>query len=126
MAPLTQLELDTLTTRIAEHLSETKYACSTLTRLTNGTTNFVFRGTLTRPVSSQFPSDDNLQGHPIETVIIKHTANFAALNKDLPIDISRCVPNQPFSWLNAYPGGILLTLASGHRGIYPQPVKRLP
>ncbi|KAI6083685.1 kinase-like domain-containing protein [Hypoxylon rubiginosum] len=91
MAPLTQLELDTLTTRIAEHLSETKYACSTLTRLTNGTTNFVFRGTLTRPVSSQFPSDDNLQGHPIETVIIKHTANFAALNKDLPIDISRCV-----------------------------------
>ncbi|KAI1768626.1 kinase-like domain-containing protein [Hypoxylon sp. FL1150] len=112
--------LDTLTARIvriAGHLSETKYACSALTRLTDGTTNFVFRGTLARPLPPPISSKDNLQGHPIETVIIKHTASFAALNKDLPIDLSRCVLSinpirvieaSILSLLNEFPGTALV------------------
>ncbi|KAI1777165.1 hypothetical protein F4818DRAFT_439526 [Hypoxylon cercidicola] len=91
MAPLSQSGLDELTARIMKQLSETNYACSFLTRLTNGTTNFVFRGILSQPLPPPFSSQDHSQGHPVETVIIKHTASFVALNKDLPINISLCV-----------------------------------
>jgi hypothetical protein len=74
--------------QVYEALLVTRYACSSLARLTNGTTNFVFRGQLARPIVK-----DNERGNPaiVTTVIVKHTAAHAALNSDFPIDASRAV-----------------------------------
>jgi hypothetical protein len=93
MAPLEQSETDEITAQILQQLSKTPYACSSLTRLTNGTTNFVFRGTLTRPLPL-CPRDGLEEGtSTAKTVIVKHSTDFAAVNKDLAINISRCVIN---------------------------------
>lgn len=86
MAPLNQEEKDAIFSKVLQGLSGTPYACSSLTQLTNGTTNFVFRGELVKPIPT-----DNGSGSTATTVIIKHSAEFAALNKDLPIDASRVV-----------------------------------
>jgi hypothetical protein len=91
MAPLEQSEKDELTARILQQLSKTPYACSSLTQLTNGTTNFVFRGTLTQPLRLQNRVEEGTGLMITKTVVLKHYTAFAALNKDLPIDISRCV-----------------------------------
>ncbi|KAI1074466.1 kinase-like domain-containing protein [Whalleya microplaca] len=91
MTPLEQSEKDELTARILHRLSKTPYACHSLTQLTNGTTNFVFRGALTQPLSPplQFQDGINQSTAAASTVIVKHSTDFAALNKDLPIDSSR-------------------------------------
>ncbi|TVY38531.1 hypothetical protein LSUB1_G002891 [Lachnellula subtilissima] len=111
MSPLSQSEKDELIAQISLSLSKTPYACSSLTQLTNGTTNFVFRGVLTQPEPVLLPLDpphggvDNAEtaigtaATSTKTVIIKHSTAFAALNKDLPIDVSRCVVEE--SMLNA-------------------------
>ncbi|KAH8807339.1 kinase-like domain-containing protein [Xylogone sp. PMI_703] len=85
MAPLEKAEMDALIARILQRFSGTPYACSSLIQLTNGTTNFVFRGTLTHPI------EGGAAPTAATTVIVKHSTSFAALNKDLPIDIYRCV-----------------------------------
>ncbi|TVY43400.1 hypothetical protein LOCC1_G003933 [Lachnellula occidentalis] len=108
MPPLSQPEKDQLIAQISLELSKTPFACKSLTQLTNGTTNFVFRAVLTHPL----PLDalDGGAGNAestttaaaatsTKTVIIKHSTAFAALNKDLPIDVSRCVVEE--SMLNA-------------------------
>ncbi|KAH9993652.1 kinase-like domain-containing protein [Xylariaceae sp. FL0662B] len=91
MAPLEQSEKDELTARILQQLSKTPYACSSLAQLTNGTTNFVFRGTLTKPFSYtlQPQNDFDQSTATARTVIVKYSTDFAALNKDIPIDSSR-------------------------------------
>jgi hypothetical protein len=93
MAPLSQLEEDKITAQILEQLSKTHYACSSLTRLTNGTTNFVFRGTLTQPLPDhvRYGLEGEMATTTVKTVVVKHSTGFAALNKDLPIDVSRSV-----------------------------------
>jgi len=80
--------LDFNIAQVYEALSATRYACSSLARLTNGTTNFVFRGQLARPVV-----EGNEDGNTVTatTVIVKHRAAHAALNNNLPIDASRAV-----------------------------------
>ncbi|KAM7195407.1 hypothetical protein V8F33_006748 [Rhypophila sp. PSN 637] len=56
-----------------DNLSKTRYACSSVTRLTGGTANYVYRGTLMKPLS--WPDADN--GGPAKTtVIIKHSTDF--------------------------------------------------
>ncbi len=84
MAPLAQAEKDALTSQILQDLAGTPYACSSLTKLTNGTTNFVSRGLLNQPLHD---------GTALTTksIIVKHSTNFAAVNQDFPLDISRCV-----------------------------------
>lgn len=72
---LSQIEKDEILTDILQDLFNTPYACHTITPLSGGTANFVFRGTL----------DDD------KTVIIKHSTNFTSINKNFPFDISRCV-----------------------------------
>lgn len=92
MAPLEQAEKDTIIDQILLQLSVTTYACSSLTQLTNGTTNFVFRGTLANPVHPSLEVvGEGTETKTIQSVIVKYSASFAALNKDLPIDVSRCV-----------------------------------
>ncbi len=87
MAPPSEKEKSEISARILQGLSETPYACSQLTALTNGTTNFVFRGTLVQPL----PAQDGTSTVGPRSVIIKHSTDFVAVNKDFPLDISRCV-----------------------------------
>jgi hypothetical protein len=91
MAPLEQSEKDHLIARILQQLSKSPYACSSLTQLTNGTTNFVFRGTLSQPLRFRDGIGKRTDTATTDTVIIKHSADFCAVNKDLPINVSRCV-----------------------------------
>lgn len=91
MAPLDQLEMNEIVVKILQDLSATPYSCSSLTQLTSGTTNFVFRGTLTSPVSLHGDTKEGIDAPISSTVIIKYSTGFAAVNKDFPIDASRCV-----------------------------------
>ncbi|KAI0857195.1 kinase-like domain-containing protein [Xylaria cubensis] len=85
MASLSDEEKDTLLFKVRQVLSETPYACSSLVQLTNGTTNFVFRGELAKPIF------DEATENTTSTVIVKHSLEHAALNKNLPIDASRAL-----------------------------------
>ncbi|KAI0975548.1 kinase-like domain-containing protein [Xylaria arbuscula] len=85
MTLLSQKEKYDLVHNVLQALSETPYACSSLTHLTNGTTNFVFRGKLVRPIRGEESESSVIAS----TVIVKHSLPHAALNKDLPIDASR-------------------------------------
>ncbi|KAI1469029.1 kinase-like domain-containing protein [Daldinia caldariorum] len=84
MAPFNQEEQDAIVSNILRELLETPYACSSLVRLTNGTTNFVYRGELVHPIRA-----DSEDSNTKETVIIKHSTDFAAVNKDFSLDASR-------------------------------------
>ncbi|KAI1802086.1 kinase-like domain-containing protein [Daldinia bambusicola] len=84
MAPLNQAEQEAVVSNILQELSETPYACSSLIRLTNGTTNFVYRGELVHPIRA-----DSEYSNTKETVIIKYCTDFAAINKDFSLDASR-------------------------------------
>ncbi|EPE02292.1 phosphotransferase enzyme family protein [Ophiostoma piceae UAMH 11346] len=78
MAPLTNAEKAELKTSLLAQLASTPFACTSLLELTNGTTNFVFRGQL-----------QESRGANAATVIIKHTTGYAAANKDFAIDVTR-------------------------------------
>ena len=88
MAPLEQVEEDNISVSVLQELLKTPYACSSLTQLTGGTANFVYRGTLTRPLPAQ-------NGSTAKSVIIKHSADFVAVNRDFPLDVTRCVIYDP-------------------------------
>ncbi|KAM0810543.1 putative Kinase-like domain-containing protein [Seiridium cardinale] len=75
---------------ILEELSTTLFACTRLTPLPAGTTNFVFRGTLEEPFSLAVNDPRPLHNKQIvSTVIIKHLESFARLNPALHIDGQR-------------------------------------
>lgn len=61
--------------QITQSLLPTSFACSSLTRLSGGTANFVYRGTLSGTTKS---------------IIIKHTKGHSASNPDFKIDSKRC------------------------------------
>jgi hypothetical protein len=84
MPPLEQLEKEALAAAISKELSATPFACSSLTALNGGTTNFVFRGLLAEPSSAQ-------DGRLTTSVIVKYSTDFVAVNRGFPLDISRCV-----------------------------------
>lgn len=65
---------------VTRHLSQTRYACSSLHPLGGGTTNFLFRGTLSQPLPDRR-----------ETVVIKHSRGFISNNRHFTLDVSRCV-----------------------------------
>jgi hypothetical protein len=69
-------EKDEVRDEIAQELSQTSFACSSLTRLSGGTANFVYRGT---PASSP------------DSIIIKHTKSYVASNLSFKLDPKRCV-----------------------------------
>jgi len=87
MVSLEQVEQHELSAWILQTLSHTPYACLSLTRLSNGTTNFVFRGILTQPLPSRVAE----RAAAALTIIVKHSTDFVAVNKDFPLDVSRCV-----------------------------------
>ncbi|KAK4871207.1 hypothetical protein LT330_000444 [Penicillium expansum] len=68
-------DLDETRDKISQQLSPTPFACTSLTRLSGGTANFVYRGTLSSTGQS---------------IIIKHTKDHSASNPDFKIDVTRC------------------------------------
>ncbi|PYI19820.1 hypothetical protein BO86DRAFT_179425 [Aspergillus japonicus CBS 114.51] len=71
---------DSFKLNITRELVHTRYACSSLTRLSGGTVNFVFRGLLSRPLEDGTKS-----------VIIKHSEGYAAANRNLELTAERCL-----------------------------------
>ncbi|RAL10735.1 uncharacterized protein BO97DRAFT_348672 [Aspergillus homomorphus CBS 101889] len=71
---------DSLAIDIARDLEHTPYACSSLTRLSGGSANFVFRGLLSQPL------DDGT-----ESVIIKHSEEYVASNRNFKLTAERCL-----------------------------------
>ena len=69
-------EKDEIRDQIAQQLSQTPFACSSLSRLSGGNANFVYRG---NPSSSP------------GSIIIKHSKDYAASNPNFKLDAQRCV-----------------------------------
>ena len=68
--------MDEVHDEIKEELSQTEFACSSLSRLSGGTANFVYRGKLASTG---------------ESIVIKHAKDYLASNKSFNLDITRCV-----------------------------------
>ena len=68
---------------LLEYLAQTPFACSGITRLSGGFSNFTYRGQLIHPVIGRE-----------KTVIIKHTEPYVAANRAFVLDVIRSVrPN---------------------------------
>ncbi|RDW70749.1 phosphotransferase family protein [Aspergillus mulundensis] len=65
---------------VAADLSSSPFACSSLTRLSGGTANFVYRGILSQPLADG-----------ISTVIIKHAEDYLASNAEFRLSAKRCL-----------------------------------
>lgn len=85
MVPLSRAEINNLTTELLDTLSQTQWACSSLTLLIGGSVNFLFRGYLSQPIQ------DSTTRQEISTVIVKHAKDHLSVNRDFPLDASRCV-----------------------------------
>ncbi|KAK5654673.1 hypothetical protein OQA88_6996 [Cercophora sp. LCS_1] len=79
MAPPSPSEIDAIRSQTWKDITGTPYECSTLTLLSGGSANFVFRGDLVAPASCD----------PYGTVIVKQFKNFLACSSDFEIDLSR-------------------------------------
>ena len=79
MSELAASNDDAFVKHIREVLSDSRYACSSLTRLDGGAVNFTYRGVLQAPVN----------GH--QSVIIKHAASHLALNVNFKLEVERSV-----------------------------------
>jgi hypothetical protein len=66
--------------KVQESLKDTPYACTSLIKLSGGTANFVYRGTLVTPL------EDGSR-----TVVIKHTEPYVASNFNFKLTATRCV-----------------------------------
>ncbi|PSN70829.1 hypothetical protein BS50DRAFT_673562 [Corynespora cassiicola Philippines] len=90
MSSYSSSEIKDIEVWILHCLSATPYACSSLERLPNGTTNFVFRGHL-----SNLP---RIKGEGInkdtQIVIVKYIAENHAMNKNFLLDRSRASAEQ--------------------------------
>lgn len=75
-----QAGTDDMSTAIWKEISNTPYACSSLTRLTGGTGNFVYRGTLSHPLQDG-----------TRTVVIKHAEDYVASQPEFKLSTTRCV-----------------------------------
>jgi len=65
---------------VAKELSQTRYAGSSLSLLSGGSANFLFRWTLAQPLQDGK-----------KTVIIKHSKGYVSVNRNFHLDVSRCV-----------------------------------
>lgn len=80
---------DEIAAQVATSLKDGEYAATSVEKLSGGTANFVFRAKLVKPL------DDGSQ-----TVVVKHTEGFVALNPTFKLPESRCVrPNLKISLL---------------------------
>lgn len=86
MAPLSEHEIQKLTADVQNELSNTVFACSSLSRIVGGSASFTFRGGLLLPLSLP-------DGRTMMTVIVKKATDFAAINSDFELDSHRSVSN---------------------------------
>ncbi|KAJ4290425.1 hypothetical protein N0V90_010641 [Kalmusia sp. IMI 367209] len=84
MAPPSDIERAKLAAKLKETLSSTPYACSSLEQTNGGTTSFVFKGVIEKPLILN-DKDDRKEDY----VIVKHATGYASCNRDFPIDASR-------------------------------------
>lgn len=80
-----------LVQKLLKKLSQTQYACSELTKLSGGTANYLYRGTLIQPLDSQIDVPEAVT----KTVVIKHSEDHVPGNRDFLLDIKRCVMMTP-------------------------------
>ena len=71
---------DEICVQVLDSLKDGPYACLSLEKLSGGTANFVYRGTLKTP----------LQGG-VRTVVVKHTEGYVASNPGFKLAESRSV-----------------------------------
>jgi hypothetical protein len=76
---------ETLAAKVQGELHETEFACSNLQVLSGGTANFLWRGTLDRPVS------DTTEAF----VVVKHGEDHVATNPGFKLTTVRCVSVHP-------------------------------
>ncbi|KAB5558289.1 kinase-like domain-containing protein [Coniochaeta sp. 2T2.1] len=107
MAPLSTAEEDALPSELLRQLSQTPYACSSLTQLSGGSANFVYRGILTQPLAST-----SGQKAVEKTVIVKHSTGFLSVNRDFALDVSRCLLIFAFLSLQTYEEFMLQALVN--------------
>lgn len=69
-----------ISVKVQEYLKDTPYTCTSLVKLSGGTANFVYRGTLTTPLENG-----------TETVVIKHTEGYVASNPGFKLASTRSV-----------------------------------
>ncbi|KAK3317742.1 kinase-like domain-containing protein [Cercophora scortea] len=92
MAPLTQTEREELTNQVSDLLAKTdEFACSSLTELTGGSVNFVFRGVLVKPITERNHPAESCVPSTVSTIIARRSTAFSVLNRGFPIDVSRFV-----------------------------------
>ncbi|KAL6231059.1 hypothetical protein BDW75DRAFT_221206 [Aspergillus navahoensis] len=65
---------------VATELFRSPFACSSLTQLSGGTANFVYRGVLSQPLPDG-----------TTTVIVKHAEDYLASNADFKLSAKRCL-----------------------------------
>ncbi|CZR57274.1 uncharacterized protein PAC_07163 [Phialocephala subalpina] len=84
---------DGISQKVQESLKDGPYACSSLAKLSGGTANFVYRGTLV-----------TLLKDGEKTVVIKHTEGYVASNPNFKLTDTRCdYEQQILSALNTLP-----------------------
>jgi hypothetical protein len=71
---------DPIATKVLADLKDSPYACTSLVRLSGGTANFTYRGTLTTPLPEGTTS-----------IIIKHAEPFVAIDSSFKLDVIRSV-----------------------------------
>lgn len=84
MPPIQETEQDAISEQVLQQLSQTAYACSSLHQLSSRPGNFVYRGILVQPFTTQ--DEDTAT-----SIIIKHSTNPVAINQDAPVDLLRSV-----------------------------------
>ncbi|OJK03274.1 hypothetical protein ASPACDRAFT_23693 [Aspergillus aculeatus ATCC 16872] len=106
---------DSFDLNIIRELEHTRYACSSLTRLSGGTVNFVFRGLLSRPLEDGTKS-----------VIIKHAEGYTATNRNFKLTAERCLFEEAsLKALNGLPSTVALKGTSESRVITVKPPRLL-
>lgn len=90
---------DEIAAQITRELASTEYACSSLTTLSGGSANFLYKGTLQKPLE-----DGTAE------VAVKHGEGFSASSSSLELSQKRCVspPRKPSPLgldLSAHDGG---------------------
>lgn len=85
MSPVNEQDEQAFTRQILAELAHTAYACSGLTKLSGGTANFLYRGTLLKPL------EGGTDTKAVQTVVIKRSTNYVATNRNFPLDVTRCI-----------------------------------
>ncbi|PLN84640.1 kinase-like domain-containing protein [Aspergillus taichungensis] len=84
---------DAIASEILAQFTNTPYDCTSLSKLSGGTGNFVYRGSLQHPLSDG-----------TETVVFKHAKDYLASNREFKLSPERClIEENALRSLNSFP-----------------------